>query len=528
MQNLKLAVQHILADVPLKSSLFTRWNSLYRILFNSRWTILLLLLIGFLRGLLFLGAYAPADGADGGDYYIYSAYIAGYDLPDRAANLSPIYPFFVYLNHYLLGQFNLIIVWQFIMSMMTGLMMYLGLRQYHPVLAFMVAGVVSGDAQIGILFNFTSTEPLYIFLLCMMFALAIALPAGGIETRWSIRSVCVGILLALLRETRTVATYIFVPVMVLYALHKRRWQHILQVVVSFIISAFLLNSMFHVFQAEQTSSANHLMYLRPLIRNDMLDPSAGEASQELSRILNLCRSDYAEQGLMSCLIESIEGEESERTTLIEQAYQEALIAKPAATIEASLLAFHDFLSESGQQYRGTPTPAEVQCSDITARQERFENHFLTIDWVDIDLTNEQRDSLTEVTTDFVYQMCPTWFESDIARQITDYLALRYRSLSRPNPYRWNILLFAVIVLIPWMRRYWYPYLLALSLWLYHASISAVVLNVQPRYIAVTNPMKAVIITLMLFFIMQLAIRVVDALIWTRKKQEGAFDGEYTD
>ena len=515
--------RHLFSDTPLQSPVFDRWQSWYRRLFKSRWTIIVLLLLGMARGILFLAAYAPADGADAGDYYLYAAYMAGYELPDRVANISPMYSGFIYLNHYVLGHFELIIFWQFLMSALLGVLMYLALRGYNALLGILVALLVLGDAQIGILFNFASTEPLYIFLLCVMFAAALSLK----NRSWLWQCVLLGMLLALLRETRTVALYLFVPVMLLFAIYTRSYRRILPMVASFIIMVIGINLVLQTAQVEQVSTTNANMYVRPLFQYDLLDPAAGPASQQLEELRKRCREEQPNHGFMNCAIGHL-GTEAAATALFERAYQETLLANPNAMLEKNIADFHSFLLSSGQQYHGSPTPAEIQCEDVEDRAERNINGFLDREWVDLSLSPRQLIDLRTVTHEFTQQMCPPWPESTAARQITDFLGSRYRSLSRPQPYVWNAILFIFIIAVPWARRYGYPFLLAGAIWVYHAAVSAAVANVQPRYIVVTNPMKAVLVVLMIFLLGQLLLRLLDAALLSRRQPELQVNGEHSD
>ena len=75
---------------------------------------------------------------------------------------------------------------------------------------------------------------------------------------------------------------------------------------------------------------------------------------------------------------------------------------------------------------------------------------------------------------------------------------------------------AVAVLaIPWARRYLIPVLLAGAILANHAAASAVVLNVQPRYIAVANPYKGVLLLVLVYVVGRTAARVIDAWLARR-------------
>ncbi|MDQ7037312.1 MAG: hypothetical protein Q9P01_21460 [Anaerolineae bacterium] len=256
-----------------------RWQPLYTRLFASRWTIIVLIMLGIARALFFLQAYAPADGADASDYYAYAAYVNGIDLPSRVANLSPLYPYFVYVNHYIFGNFDLIIFWQIIMSASLGLLYYLGLRRYHALWAVLVALMVIGDAQTGVSFNFASTEPLYVFLLACVYSLTLIQHQSIAKNALQLRDVLLGVMLVLLRETRTVARYAFVPVWILFALATQNWKRTFIIALTFVVTTVFFDISTQVAQVAQESSYNDSMLLRPLLNYDLLDSEAGRLRQ---------------------------------------------------------------------------------------------------------------------------------------------------------------------------------------------------------------------------------------------------------
>jgi len=501
----------------LKSPLFQRWEPLYQRLFASRWTLFFLLLLGIGRALLFLAAYAPADGADGGDYYLYAAYIAGYDLPDRAANVSPVFPIFIYLNTYVLGNFNLIILWQLLMSSLLGVLMYWGLRCYNALLAFLVALVVLGDPQVGVVFNFTSTEPLYIFMLVAAFALATG--TQKIKERWlRWQDVVLGVLLTLLRETRTVGAYLFVPFAVLFAVYTRNWRRVLLLLATFTLTSIGFTTLTRTASVNQTSTYNANMYARLLNSEDLLDAENGEASARLVALRETCESRPEDMSMLACL-ELEMGDINAVYDLYQAAYQEAVQEETGAILTPVVDAFFRYLRMSGHQYSGSPSPAQVQCADIDARAQRQFDQFLEREWSAYDLTPSQLEDFRTVTWDFMQQMCPPAWESEPIREVVNYVSFRYRSLSRPNPVMWNVLLVGLILVLPWARRFWYPVFLAGGVWAYHASISAAVNNVQPRYVVVTNPMRAVLVVMLIFLVANLLLRLLDA--WLMRQKEAA-------
>lgn len=488
-------------DIPHSQKL----KQFYDTLFKSRWTVLCLLLLGLLRVGLFLFAYAPADGADAGDYYAYAAFIGGVDIPDRAANVSPMYPIFIYFAHYVVGQFDVAILMQLVMSSSLGLITYLGLRHLNAFLACLVALIVSFDAQTGVIFNFTSTEPLYIFFLVVMFAI-MASTRRDESTLW--KPIALGITLFLISETRTIGTYLIIPVLGLYGLYTLDLKRISLAVGSTILSIIIFAGITSSFQIQQTSTTNMLMYSRPLLVHDLLIPDAGPASEQVAALLEGCDTSIRSRHISACVEEQLSEGEEAVGQLYRDAYIEALQADPMSFVSAARTAFYNYIRMSGQQYMGTPTPAVVQCADIESRVRQNIDYILTVEWRAVNMSAEQTANYRQVMLDFGYEMCPAAFENDTARLITDFIATHYRWLSPQNPYLVHAILIALIVTFVWARKYWYVYSLATGVWLYHALISTIFLNIQPRYVVVTNTMRAFIIGLLIFLLLQLLIRLM--------------------
>ena len=76
-----------------------------------------------------------------------------------------------------------------------------------------------------------------------------------------------------------------------------------------------------------------------------------------------------------------------------------------------------------------------------------------------------------------------------------------------------------MVVVPWARRYLFPVLLAGAILANHAAISAVVLNVQPRYIAVVNSYKGFLVVVLLFFVGVFVIRLFDEFLAQRASKD---------
>ena len=126
------------------------------------------------------------------------------------------------------------------------------------------------------------------------------------------------------------------------------------------------------------------------------------------------------------------------------------------------------------------------------------------------------DELRPIIYDISSAMCPPWPSNDTVKTAVDQLALRYKSLARPHPYIWYGALGLLVLLIPWARRlYLFPVLMAGAILANHAAISAVVLNVQPRYIAVTNPYKGFLLLMLVYIIGMFILRLADGWLASR-------------
>jgi hypothetical protein len=105
-------------------------------------------------------------------------------------------------------------------------------------------------------------------------------------------------------------------------------------------------------------------------------------------------------------------------------------------------------------------------------------------------------------------------------RLVDQVAVRYKSISRPRPYVWYGELGPLVLVIPWARRRClFPALLAGAILANHAAISAVVLNVQPRYIAVTNSYKGFLLLALLYVLGLLILRLADEWLARRTRTD---------
>lgn len=527
---------------------------------TSRYIVPFLFFLGLLRTAFSFLAYAPADGADGMKYHLYAAYISGIPLNDLVSELSPLYPYFIYLHRYVLGNFELILVTQFLMSSLIGVIYFLALRRYHAGLAFIIALAIIGDMQTSLNFNFVATEPLYITLIASAFAFSMQLSKDSSLKEGLIFAILTGISVGLLSHTRTVGSYVIVPIAVLATLKTRRWQQILALLIAYALTSFLFVGILRLNGAEQKGSANQVMYFNFLNRMQALAPdrpaptdvpivvsptaiatdivvtpeatgiveirdavsptntvvvlptNAPETgTDELRDAIDACGdSRSSSTTLIDCMQEELGGQ-GEFTSTIQQAYIETILEDSSVFITLMYDNVTAFLKMSGHQFfERDGLPAEAQCNDLDGRHQRALD-FFTLLWADANMTQTEYEALDSTTWDFIQQMCPPSKTIPEFQDLAWYISFRYRSISRPNPYLWYGLLLALITIVPWMRKLWYPIMMAGGLLFYHAVVSAVAINVQPRYVVVTNPFKIILVVSLIVLVIQQVIIMASKL-----------------
>jgi hypothetical protein len=485
-------------------------NSALRMFYDSRYTLWLLLLLGILRVVLSLLAYPPANGADSADYFLYAAQFEGLDAPIVFDLIYPLYPILIYITHYVLGSIYILIIFQAGLSALQGVIFYLGIRPYSPALAFIVALMVLGDMQTGILYNFVSTEPLYMFLLNLAFCVFMVQVKRPSERRLQRGDVVLGVLLALTLLARPVGRYLIVPFGFLFLISTRSIWRSAAVAISYgvmLVLSMLFNQI--IFDQFELNGGGGFMLNRPLIESGLLDANNGTASERILELKDLCLD--AENRNM-CLIDEM-GSWAAVQRLYAEAYQEMLRTRGDEFADLVFEYFNDFLRQPGIQYHHRlGVPSDVQCADIDTKVRRETETYLEQDWILFGASDMSYEKLSPIIRDVATAMCPPWPDNAQVREVVDQVAVRYRSISRPRPYLWYGAVGLLALIIPWARRYLFPVLLAGAILANHAAISAMVLNVQPRYIAVTNPYKGFLVLALLFIVGTIALRVIDELL----------------
>lgn len=489
-----------------------------RPVYDSPWTIWGLLALGAIRAVIFLIAYPPAHGADSPDYFLYAAQFEGLEAPNVFSLIYPLYPLLIYLTHHVLGSVYVLIMFQVLLSVVQGAIFYWGVRPYSPALAFVVALMVLGDAQTGVLYNFTSTEPLYMFSLNAAFCVFLVQVRRRPDRRITFGDILLGVLLATTLLSRPVGRYLIVPFGVLFLLGTRSVWRMAAMGAAYgvvLVASVLFNQL--VFDQLELTGGGGFMLVRPLLVSGLLEADNGPASARLLEMRSQC--EPGETGARCLYLQTRDWPAVRK--LYADAYQEMLTAHRLDFARLVFEDFTDYLRLPGRQYSGPVTPADAQCEDIDAVSDRNTRAYLEKDWLLLDSPAATYDQLWPIIDDMNRAMCPPWPDHDGVREVVDHVALRYRSLSRPRPYLWYAALAVAVLAIPWARRYVIPVMLAGAILANHAAASAIVLNVQPRYIAVANPYKGVLLLVLVFVVARTAARVIDAWLARRARPSTA-------
>ena len=364
--------------------------------------------------------------------------------------------------------------------------------------------------QTGILYNFVSTEPIYMFLLNLAFCVFVYQVKRPSKQRLQRGDIMLGLLLALTLLARPVGRYLIVPFGFLFLLSTRSFWRSAVVAISYgiiLVASMVFNQI--IFDQFELNGGGRFMLNRPLIESGLLDENNGTASERILELKDLCLNADSRN---LCLIEEM-GSWAAVQNLYAEAYQEMLQTRGNEFAELVIEYFNDFLRQPGIQYHhALGVPSDVQCADIDTKVQRETETYLEKDWILYGASDMSYEKLSPIIRDVATAMCPPWPDNAQVRETVDQVAVRYRSISRPRPYLWYGAIGLLTLAIPWARRYLFPILLAGAILANHAAISAMVLNVQPRYIAVTNPYKGVLVLALLFVVGTIAIRLIDEVL----------------
>lgn len=485
---------------------------------ESRYAWICVLLIGLACSGFTLAAYAPADGADSNDYYLYAAYIAGIDLPEIAASVKPMYPLFIAINRYVLHNFDLIWVWQVFFAAIRGILVFGAIKRYHPILGFACAIVVVCDMQVNYTFVQVATEPLYIFLLITAFCVLMRANPAQIRYWWWDVLLCV--LLVFLIETRTVARLLWLPLLLVFAIKVRDVKRLAVVLGLFAITFFSFQLVLHGLNATMLVNENEKMLIRPLAELDLLDRSVGDANEQIVGILQDCQEQQSNSTQVNCLFTDPE-QAATNSQLLRDSYLEAFTQHAERLIPKIARHYIAFLRMSGLQHIGDPSPADVQCANVAERAQRNSDTYLLHEWQALTIPPTQSDNIQDQIHQFTRQMCPPLPTSDQLQHLFDQVAIFYNILAPSDPHILYGMLLFVVTIIPWMRRYWLLTVTAFGIVTYHALVSAVLSNVQARYAVVINPFRAILMTTSLFLFAYWIINLIDKglLFFQHRKQK---------
>lgn len=514
-------IRSTLSDGTLRSTWWQNRGSSVHQFLNSFTMSLIIFTLGVVRSAFSFLAYAPADGADASDYYLYAAYIADVDLPSIVASVKPLYPLFIAFNHFFLGNFSIIHLWHFIFSSLIALLIFIALKRYNVYLALLAAVIILGDMQLSFVFNHVATEPLYVILIVSIYSLVMRSHSDSRRPlRW--QDILLVILLVLIFQTRTVARLLWLPIFFVFALQVRDWKRILLVAASFVILFFASQFALEAFNKQMLVNENEKMFIAPIVELDLVGETDGEANQQVATFLDECQAEGANVGIMRCLREQTENT-NEMNALLQDAYVETWLNNTSILLQSTLSNYRLYLRLTGLQHIGNPTPADVQCEDVEARIDRNFRFYNEVEWRSIDITESQSQNAREQLTTFSYLMCPPTPTNDSLQRIFDWIAIRYHRIAPNYPITVYGMLLLAVTLIPWLRRYWIPTVTAFGIVTYHGLISAVLSNVQSRYVVIMNPFRAVLLAVMFFLAVYFVINLVDKIMVYRDTQRSDTD-----
>ena len=489
------------------------WAKATHILFESHWIIWILFGFALVRGLISLLAYSPALGADSFAYFFYAERLVGMDVPGLEQLVPPLYPFLILVTYKWLGSTYVLIFVQFLMSAAIVPLYYDALKTIDPLLALLASLVILFDFQLAVVFNFTSTEPLYVFMLAVSFNLFMHVVTRHDSGSPMMVAASAGALVLLLL-TRAVGRFMVIPLALVLLLRTRSWKRLAVFVGSFGLAliAYSLLSLSLFGHVEGVSSSTYMVTGIISRNKTWVSPGNGPATAEFLAIQKRC-----EGGQFSDISNCYLFEHGTTDGLI------ALMVNTALeTISANLMPYaiqvwdnlNEFLKLSGQQLGfDRSTPSAAQC-EVAGEQTNTYGYGWT--WAWIAGNDDANYKAFRIQWDSIEKsLCPPLPDSELVRNAVNYLAFRYRSLGRPAPMLWYGTLLLLAVVIPWARRQYLTLVLAAGVFLFnHALISAALGNVQARYVVVTNPFRAILLLVLLFIGVRLIARACTRL-WIR-------------
>lgn len=508
-----------------RETLTTTWTKLSDYLSKNRWIVWVLFALGLARGLLGLLAYPPALGADVAAYYFYAQRLAGLELSGLAEVVPPLYPVLILISFNWLGSAYPLVALQWLMSAALAPLYYDAIKRIDPLLALVVGLVVLFDYQTALMFNFISTEPLYVLLLALSFNLFMR--ASWRDASYT-TTAAAGVSLLLLLLTRAVGRFLIIPLALVHLLRVRSWRHTLALIAGFGLSlgAYSLLSQLALNQVEGVSSSTYMVTDVVLRNRGWLDPANGPATAEFVELDEYCN----DRAKFYICYQDLHGTADGLVPLMVNTALEVIRANLVPMVSSTWANLNEFLKLSGQQLGfDESSPGEAQCRNVEERINALTPQDLrgriwawgAQDYVESNFEVFRAHLLTLQTI-----LCPPLPDLPAVREVVDFVNFRYRSLGRPNPMLWYGALLVLALVIPWARRRYLTLVLAGSTYLFnHALISAVIHNVQPRYVVVTNPFRAMLLLTLVFIIAGLLWQMAKRVFDRRRTQEFASVGD---
>ncbi len=425
---------------------------------NDRRIIWLLIILGIIRGIVLIFAYPPAHAADSISYFWYAERLAGYDLPNLDRTVYPLYPVLIWLTTG--TSVYVLIALQFAMSVALSPLYYLALKPYNPVLGLIFALVMLADFQVAILFNFTSTEPLYIFLTALTLYTFFRTAAIRCLRPWCAGDVLAGGLLVLLFLTRSVARYMLPPFIFILWLVDRNLRRSFALLGGFLgalviwagMSLLLLGAVEGMGTQEFFLWGSYVNHFSKAVSaaNGPNSTIYLEARKSCPRNADLaisyCLEDHT--GNWTDAIAVLRGTTFETIRADPQQYVNDVIRELAHLLATSSLMF---------AYAEAPTPGEAQCEGPmrTIQRDRMFGDRILHEFI-----SESDNKLAEVVVidnGFRAIMCPPLPHNPVFKSFVDYIsrnsiiqtvAQRYHNdIGRFNAAAWREII-AIFIIMP--------------------------------------------------------------------------------
>lgn len=506
-------------ETTLKYAKFQFWSQRLNQFASQRQILWGLLLLGMIRSVLMLLAYPPAHGADSYTYFLQAEQLLGNLTAPRLAELAhPLYPYFLVATWKLTGTIWSTIALQALMSASIPAMFYIGLKRYSPLLGMIVAAALLFDVQTAIFFNFTSTEPLYTFLLCAAVVLLL-IEMKERQTHWSKLILGLGVLLFFVSVARPVGRFLILPFAFLMLVRNRSIRPFLMLVLGFGITYFAFTTMHQSLNRASDNApgieSGTAQVARITGRLEFISEENGPNTALYLEVRESCDTD-----ILNCLADAGGSWGNGLDIMIGVALEtiRANFNEYSRLFTQNLL---NFLGLTSEQYREI-SPASVHCSDADRVLDSIEENPRNYIWgryLEEDAYTESgRADLRILITPIINAICPPSPESLFLRSIVDGISgIQNWLIEQSTPLASYPLLALLVIFVGWVRR---EFLIPVSILgitlLNHAVISAIVFNVQPRYVAVVNSMRFALLIILAYILLKFVIYALD---WYLTRQQ---------